>query len=69
MILDPPTYACPTHGTDLTDQVVEELKDAGWAVAYKTRDLRRIQPEFEVVVTCPGTRAPHQLTCRGTREP
>jgi hypothetical protein len=70
MILDPATYTCPSHHTDLTHQVLEQLDDDyGWSVAYKPRKIRRSQPEFEVVVSCPGEGKAHQLTCRGTLQP
>jgi hypothetical protein len=69
MILDPATYPCPVHTTDLTDQVVAQLEDDdGWPVAYKRRRTRD-QPEFEVVVTCPGAGTAHAVTCRGIRRP
>jgi hypothetical protein len=67
MILDPATYTCPTHNMDLTDQVLEQLEDDdGWPVAFKPKTRK---PEFEVVVTCPGTDTAHQVACRGIRRP
>jgi len=70
MILDPETYPCPTHSTDLTDQVRAQLTDDdGWPVAFKDRKAPHNQQEFQVVVYCPGDGTAHPLTCRGTLKP
>jgi hypothetical protein len=67
MTLDPATYTCPTHQTNLTDQVLEQLEDDDeWPIAFEPK-IR--QPEFEVVVTCPGGGTAHPVTCRGIRRP
>jgi hypothetical protein len=70
MILDPATYRCPSHSTNLTEQVREQLTDEdGWPIAFKARKAHHNQPEFEVVVYCPGNGTPHPLTCHGTLKP
>ena len=69
MTLDPSTYACPEHHTDLTELVAEALEDGGPPVAYfRLRKAAAPRP-FQVIVTCPGANGAgaHQLTCSGTR--
>ena len=72
MGLDPESYTCPDHHTDLTALVEEALEDEGADVAYK-RTLRLGRPArprpFQVTVTCPATAGsePHPLVCAGTR--
>lgn len=61
--VEPATFSCPTHGHDLTPQVVEALDELGPPVAY-----RRGNRPFEVLVFCPGGEAPdgtHELACEG----
>lgn len=69
MILNPSSYECSEHHTDLTDLVEETLQDDGPPVAYFP--LRKTKPArpFQVVVTCPGATGAgaHQLTCSGIR--
>ena len=73
MTLDPATYTCPDHQTDLTALIKEALEDDGPPVAYPRPQLPgRAGPRprpFEVTVTCPGTPGggPHELVCAGTR--
>jgi hypothetical protein len=71
--LDPETYSCQKHRTDLTGQVTEALDDDVPPLAYDRlpilgRASARPRP-FEVTVTCPGTggSGPHDLVCTGTR--
>jgi hypothetical protein len=48
--LNPDSYRCPDHETDLTDLVVEQLEERV-PVTFRPR-----RPEqFRVLVTCPGT--------------
>jgi hypothetical protein len=52
MILDPATYACPTHHTDLTDQVLDQVEDDGdWPFAYNRR--RNSSPKSKLCWDCP----------------
>lgn len=74
MILDPDVYQCPTHDTDLTMLVREQLEDDDAAVAFGRRDRLAGRKSsgaraFAVIVSCPGTDTPHKLTCRGTLTP
>lgn len=79
MTLDPPSYSCPEHHTDLTLLVTEALADDGPPVAYDmprraSNVLFRQRPKgprpFAVIVNCPGANGSgvHQLTCTGTRD-
>jgi hypothetical protein len=72
MALDPESYTCPDHHTDLTALVEEALEDEAGEIAYGRRLLGRAAPRprpFEVTVTCPGAAVggPHDLVCAGTR--
>ncbi|MEU7906606.1 hypothetical protein [Actinoplanes sp. NPDC049118] len=58
--LAPQTYQCHLDNRDLTDQVREELAEQV-PVAFRKRGLR----PFEVIVTCPGTTAPHDVSVSG----
>jgi hypothetical protein len=61
--LDPASFTCPTHGHDLTPQVVESLEEQGPPVAFGNK--KRL---FAVPVSCPGGPAPdgaHPQVCRG----
>lgn len=77
MILDPNSYSCPEHQTDLTVLVTEALGDDGPPVAYAMPRFAASAPfqqrpagprPFEVLVNCPGAdgSGAHQLTCTGT---
>jgi hypothetical protein len=69
VILDPSTYQCPEHLTNLTDLVTEALEDEGLPVAYSfLRKVKNPRP-FEVIVTCPGVNGAgeHELTCTGNQ--
>jgi hypothetical protein len=62
--VDPASFSCPTHGHDLTPQVVEALEERPPPMAYRPGRRR----EFEVLVSCPGDAppdGPHQLACVG----
>jgi hypothetical protein len=72
MALDPESYTCPDHHTDLTALVEEALEDEAGDIAYGRGLLGRAAPRrgpFEVTVTCPGAvgGGPHDLVCAGTR--
>lgn len=82
MTLDPDSYTCQEHQTDLTPQVLELLGGDGPPgaqtrrppLAYGRRPrLGRATAarEFEVIVVCPGTGAaePHNRVCYGTYAP
>ena len=74
MTLDPDTYECPTHHTDLTAQVHEQLEDDDTPIAFGWRDRLAGRTasgarEFTAIVSCPGTGTAHKLTCRGTLTP
>jgi hypothetical protein len=73
MNLQPGTYTCPNHRTDLTEQVREALDDGDAPpIAYWRFPVGRAAPApraFEVTVTCPGGAEPHPLTCTGTWTP
>jgi len=69
VILDPSSYECPEHQTDLTGLVEEVLEDDGPPVAYlRPRKTPTAWP-FQVIVTCPGAdgAGAHQLTCSGSQ--
>ena len=72
MKLDPATYACPDHQTDLTDLVAEALDGGDTPLAYEPAPLLRRgatrSHHFQVIVTCAGAPGgqPHSLTCAGT---
>lgn len=52
MNLDPASYACTTHGNDLTPLVTEAVDELVPPVAF----ARRRGPRgFTVIVSCPGT--------------
>jgi hypothetical protein len=69
MILEPISYSCPTHQTDVTTLVKDALDDddappvAFWGLGKKMTGPR----PFQVIVTCPGASGTgaHQLTCTG----
>jgi hypothetical protein len=69
MILDPTSYSCPEHHTDLTAQVAEALDDDAPPFAYVSVFRRKpAGPRpFQVIVTCPGASGSgaHELTCAG----
>jgi hypothetical protein len=75
--LDPDTYRCPTHGTDVTTLVQRELDSIGDVAnvkfAFALPGMRRHrEPQsqhFAVIVSCPGDSTPHPLTCMGTFTP
>jgi hypothetical protein len=69
MTLNPSTYQCPEHRTDLTGLVAEALEDEGPPVAYWSLRKRPAARPFSVIVTCPGANGTgaHDLTCSGTR--
>src|SRR5689334_13833807 len=65
MTLDPDTYECPDHHTDLTSLVEEALELQGPPLAYQRPPGPR---QFQVIVTCPGDgTGAHSLTCAGQR--
>lgn len=68
MTLDPSTYECPEHHTDLTGLVTEALEDDSPPVAYFSLRKTTVARPFQVIVTCPGVNGAgaHQLTCGGT---
>ncbi len=68
MTLEPSTYECPEHHTDLTGLVAETLEDDGPPVAYYVLRKTTAARPFQVIVTCPGANGTgaHQLTCSGT---
>jgi len=68
MTLDPLSYQCPEHHTDLTPLVTEALDDDAPPVAFFGLRRKPSGPRpFQVIVTCPGAggAAAHQLTCAG----
>jgi hypothetical protein len=71
MTLEPASYECPEHHTDLTDLVEEELGVDGLPpLAYfrfGSVGKRSATSPFEVIVTCPGANGvgSHELTCAG----
>ncbi len=69
MTLEPSTYKCPEHNTDLTDLVAETLEEDGPPVAYRGPRKATAARPFQVIVTCPGANGTgaHRLTCSGTR--
>jgi hypothetical protein len=75
VILNPGTYRCTSHNTDLTTLVREQLEDDPRArSAYGGRDRlpgRTLSGarEFTVIVSCPGAGTTHKVTCRGTVAP
>lgn len=62
--LDPGSCVCPTHGIDLTAQVVAQLEEQGTRAAMAP--LGRRLP-FAVAATCPGIdgNSEHAPICRG----
>lgn len=80
MTLDPETYWCPIHGTDLTALVYKKVKYCtrlekgimmvGPALILARlfdKDQQKIKTKpFKVIVPCPSGDAPHRLTCAGT---
>jgi hypothetical protein len=73
MKLQPGTYACPDHKSNLTELVEEALDVDVPPVAFGRGFLAARAPAerpFEVIVTCPGGGTPHTLKCTGlfTRE-
>lgn len=69
MMLDPNSYECPEHHTDLTNLVEEALEDDAPPVAYLRLRKTTAVRSFQVIITCPGVddAGPHQLTCSGIR--
>ena len=69
MTLEPSSYQCPEHQTDLTGLVEEALDDDAPPVAYFSLRKKPAARAFQVIVTCPGMNGvgAHQLTCTGTR--
>lgn len=69
MTLDPSSYECAQHHTDLTSLVEEALEDDDPPVAhFRLRSAPATSP-FEVIVTCPGANGTgaHQITYTGTQ--
>jgi hypothetical protein len=68
MALEPSSYQCPEHDTDLTELVEEALDDDTPPVAYFDLRKKPVERAFQVIVTCPGTNdvGTHHLTCTGT---
>ncbi len=58
--LTPTQYQCAEHGTDLTDQVRDEVAEQ--IPAAFTRQGPR---DFRVIVECPGGAKPHELAFLG----
>ena len=60
--LEPDSFTCPTHGHDLTPQVIEALEEHGPPLAFGKR-----KRSFTVSASCPGERpdVAHQQVCRG----
>lgn len=69
MTLDPSSYECAEHHTDLTGLVEEALEDDGPPVAYFRLRSKPATSPFQVIVTCPGANGagPHQITYTGTQ--
>ena len=69
MTLDPSSYECAEHHTNLTSLVEEALEDDAPPLAYfRLRSTPTASP-FEVIVTCPGANGAgaHQITYTGTQ--
>jgi hypothetical protein len=72
MILNPSSYECPEHHTDLTGLVEETLEedwpDVAYAARFRLRKAAARRP-FQVIITCLGANGAgaHQLTCSGIR--
>lgn len=67
---DPPVFACPEHGVDLTDLVAEVLDEQPLPNAFGWGPLfgRPGRKDFEVLVNCPGDPAEgtgHQVAFEG----
>jgi hypothetical protein len=69
MTLDPSSYECAEHHTDLTGLVEEALEDDGPPVAYFRLRGKPATSPFQVIVTCPGANGAgsHQITYTGTQ--
>jgi hypothetical protein len=67
MILEPNSYQCPEHHTDITKLVEGALDDDAPPVAYVSLLKKPATRPFQVIVTCPGANGTdaHQLTCTG----
>jgi hypothetical protein len=69
MTLDPSSYECAQHHTNLTGLVEEALEDDDPPLAYfRLRSTPATSP-FEVIVTGPGANGAgsHQITYTGTQ--